>query len=131
MSLSAAEIRRLTYALREPDSAPAALERLRGCRDRAAVEGIAEMIYAPPSAKLACAAIAALEGCVQPLALDALADALASGHASVRLAAVQALHDRHAYHVDDAVHRLLQSDPSWVVRRAALRLLADRPEPTR
>src|SRR5262249_46210183 len=51
-------------------------------------------------------------------------------HALVRLAAVGSLHQRRQGPTADLL-RLLQRDPSWPVRRAALRALADRPEPDR
>src|SRR5262249_35812418 len=84
-----------------------------------------------PSARAAITAVNALGGCDGPLILDALARALASPRASVRLVVVQALHRRSATHVDEALTRLLRRDESWPVRRAALRPLADRPEPLR
>ena len=131
MALSSTEIRRLTHALLSPETALAAMESLRGCDNIAAIEGLVELIYRPHSAKVAIAAITTLENGAHPLVLDALAHALTSAHSSVRLAAVQALHARSTHHAHDAVHHLLRHDESWLVRRAALRLLAERPEPTR
>ncbi|MCI0455420.1 MAG: HEAT repeat domain-containing protein, partial [Gemmataceae bacterium] len=123
------EIARLTHALLRPETAVAAAETLRGSTEPAAVEGLVELLAKPPSARAAIVAVNALEGCDSPLGLDALARALDSPHASVRAVVVQSLHRRKAAHVDDALTRLLNPDESWLVRRAALRTLADRAEP--
>src|SRR5690606_8849649 len=84
-----------------------------------------------PSARAATAAIDALEKCGVPIVLDALRAALGSPHTSVRIAAVQDLHRRRARGADGDLLRLLRRDPSWLVRRAALRALADGPDPIR
>jgi HEAT repeat protein len=122
------EVRRLTFALRRPDTAAAAAEALRGVPGAAATEGLAELVLAPPSARAAVAAIAALEGREGPTVLHALQAALRSGNASVRSAAVLALRARG---VVDGFERLLKADPSWPVRREALRALADAGETQR
>jgi hypothetical protein len=101
---------RLPYALLRPDTVLAAVEALRSATDRAAVEGLVELVYAARPAKEAVAAVAALDGCDRPIVLDALAAALDGPHASVRLAAVQSLHRRRAPRVAAALGRLLARD---------------------
>jgi HEAT repeat protein len=120
---------RLTHALRRPETAVAAVEALRGALNQAAVEGLVELVYQPPSARAAIAALSALEPCDSPLVLAALNAALDSLHSSVRLAAVQSLHRRGVTHADEALGRLLREDSSWPVRRAAVVALAERPNP--
>jgi HEAT repeat protein len=131
MSSDADRVRRLTHALRGPETAVAAVDALRGLRDRAAVEGLVELVYQPPSARAALAAIAALEGCAEAIALDALCEALGSIHASVRIAAVRALRRRNVRHVAHRLLDILRQDEAWIVRRAALEALADDPDPDR
>lgn len=127
--MSDEEIRRLTYALRHPDTAAAAVEALRGAPGRAVTEGLVELLHEPPGARAAVAAIAALEGREEPIVLDALHAALGSPHRLVRIAAIEAWHRRGAFDADIA--RQLRCDESWLVRRAAVRALADAPEPLR
>jgi HEAT repeat protein len=121
----------MTHALLRPETALAAIEALRGMSDRAAVEGLVELLYDTSSARAATAAVSALEGRDDPPVLDALTAALDSPHASVRIVAVQSLHQRRADHVTETFVRLLTTDESWLVRRAALRALADQPAPDR
>jgi HEAT repeat protein len=125
------QIRRRTYALLRPETAVAAVESLHGERDRAAVEGLVELIHAPDSARTAIAAIDALEGCDDPIVLDALAAALDSAHSSVRISAAESMRQRRAAHLAGPLLRLLHNDESWLARRVALRALAELPEPAR
>jgi HEAT repeat protein len=120
----------VTQALQNPQTAVAAVAALAGSAQRAAIEGLVELVYQPPSAAAALAAITALEGRPQGIVRDALVAALESSQSSVRLAAVESLHRRGAGLVEDLV-RLLKGDPSWMVRRAALRALADREDADR
>jgi HEAT repeat protein len=115
----------LTHALRHPETAVAAAAALAGSVEKAAVEGLVELLYEPPSAAAAAAALAALEGRSEAIVLDALAAAVENPQPSVRLAAVEALGRRGAAQPEDLERRLLE-DPSWMVRRAALRALAQR-----
>jgi aryl-alcohol dehydrogenase-like predicted oxidoreductase/HEAT repeat protein len=121
-------MRDITYALRQAATARAAAEALRGSTSTIAIEGLVELLLAPPSAEAALAALTALAGCERPLVHDALLSVLDSPHATVRLVAVQSLHQR-AVRDTSAFLRLLASDPSGPVRRAALGALADCPEP--
>jgi diketogulonate reductase-like aldo/keto reductase len=122
---------RLTHALLRPEMALAAAEALRGARDPAAVEGLIELVCAPCTAKEATTALAVLDGCDSPIVLDALAAALDSPHATVRLAAVESLRRRAINSFTDALIRLIHRDESWPVRRAALDALAAAPDPDR
>src|SRR5262245_20705158 len=122
---------RIAHALLRPETAPAAMRALRGNMDRAAVEGVAELVYQPRNAREAVAAIGALEPVRDPIILDALRAALDSPHPSVRLAAVQDLHRRRATQFGGSLGLVLAGDESWPVRRAALFLLASSPGPDR
>src|SRR5947209_8745949 len=114
-----------TLALRRPETATAAAQFLRGASGTAEVEGLVELIYCSEHATPMLAAIAALAEGDRPIITDALLHALASVHNSVRLAAVQALHQRRARGAVPAWVRLLRRDTAWMVRRAALKALAE------
>jgi hypothetical protein len=118
-----------THALLRAETAIRAALALRGATGQAEVEGLVELVYEPRSAREALAALEALEGCSAPLVRDALGAALDSPHATVRLAAVEAL--RRWGERPVALVRLLERDESWPVRRAALEALADEPGPGR
>src|SRR5262245_7089992 len=70
------EVRLVTYALLRPETAMAAVRALRGNTDRAAVEGLVELIHHPRTAGEAVAAIESLEPSQDPIVLDALLGAL-------------------------------------------------------
>src|SRR5258708_4441286 len=61
MPIANENLLRVTCALRRPETALAAAEALRGRSERAAVEGLVELLYAAPAPRLAIAAIDALE----------------------------------------------------------------------
>jgi HEAT repeat protein len=111
------------------ETALAATEALRGRNDRAAVEGLLELVYRSPSAREVLAALSVLDECQSSLVVDTLGAALDSLHATVRLKAVEALQRRGAIPSGETLPRLLASDTSWPVRRAALDALADGPAP--
>jgi diketogulonate reductase-like aldo/keto reductase len=119
---------RLTHALLRPETAVAAAEALRGALDTAAVEGLVELVHAARSAREATTALSVLEGSDNPIILDALATALDSPHATVRLTAVESLRQRGGGSFAGSLRRLLLRDESWLVRRAALEALAELPE---
>ncbi len=125
------ELERLTHALNRPETASAAAEALAGDCRPGAVAGLVELLGREHSSRAGAAAVAALEACAGPLALDGLAVALDSTHAPVRLAAVAALHRRGARGPDVALLRMLRQDDSWTVRRRVVRALADGPEGVR
>jgi HEAT repeat protein len=129
--MSGEDVLRVTHALLRPETAPAAMEALRGNPNRAAVEGFMELIYSPRTAREAVAALAALEPCNDSIILDALNAALDSQHASLRLAAIQDLRRRKAAPISTSLGRVLAGDESWPVRRAALQALAAGPAPDR
>lgn len=121
------EICRLTHALIHAQTAAAAVEALRGYRERAALEGLVELIHAPPAARAAVAALDALDDCNDPIVTHALGAALGSSHASVRLAALQAMKRHRVVPHTDGVVRCLRRDTSWPVRRAAVAFLGEQP----
>ncbi len=129
--MSGSETLRMTYGLLRPETACAAVHALRGNPDRAAVEGLVELVYRSRTAREVVAALAALEPSGDPIILDALNAALDSPHSSVRLAAVQDLRRRRARQAGASLVRILAGDESWPVRRAALQALAAEPGPDR
>jgi len=127
LSFSDEELLRLTHALLRPQTALAAAEALRGVHGKAALEGLVELVYKPHTARSAQVAITLLQEHRAALVIDALTHALASPHSSVRLAAVEALHQRDVHHLDTVLGRILRGDDSWPVRREVVRVLADSP----
>jgi aryl-alcohol dehydrogenase-like predicted oxidoreductase len=128
MRISAEHPLYLTHALRRPEIALAAIEKLRGATGRAEIEGLVELLVEPPNARAATAAIDALAAAGAPIVIIALLAALDSPHTTVRIAALESLHQRKEFTNLDALERRLREDESWLVRRAALRALADGPE---
>jgi aryl-alcohol dehydrogenase-like predicted oxidoreductase len=116
---------RRTYALLREATALAAAESLRGDPSKAATEGLVELLCEPRSAAEALTALSLLEGCTESIVVDALSAALGGSHSSVRLAAVESAHKRRVAHLADSLRHILRADESWLVRRAALRALAD------
>ncbi len=128
MRISAEHPLYLTYALRRPETALAAVERLRGTTGQVEIVGLVELLAEPPNARTATAVITALAASSTALVVEALLAALDSPHNTVRLAALQALHERKAFADLEALERRLREDEAWLVRRAALRGLADSPD---
>src|SRR5262245_23184940 len=124
-------MRALTYALAQPETAREALAALEGVTGPAVTEALIELLARPHTAPLAPAAVELLARQDGPLVDDVLVHALDSPLATVRLAAVEALAGRQAHHAGPRLARLLREDPSWPVRRSALRALAAHPEPLR
>lgn len=124
MPLSDEEIPRVTHALLRHETVFAAIQALRGCTRRAAVEGLTEVIYRSRTAREVVAALDALEACHDALVFDALISALDSPHASVRFAAIQELRRRKVTPIHDSMTRVLRTDESWMNRREALWTLA-------
>ncbi len=122
------DVRAIAHALLDARTAHAAALALRGHTCDAAVLGLVELIHESPSADAAVAAISALERCTHALVNDALQQALESVHVTVRLAALSALGARGAA---SAVTRVLKRDPSWMVRCAAVTILAGLSDPDR
>ncbi|MGH7222279.1 MAG: HEAT repeat domain-containing protein, partial [Gemmataceae bacterium] len=118
---------RVTHALLRSQTTLAAVQALHGRSERAAVEGLVELVYRHHTASEAVAAIQALKDATNPLVCDALCAALESPHASVRLAAVQGLHRHRPSRGNASLRRALCEDESWPVRRAALHFLASEP----
>src|SRR5687767_8200279 len=85
-----------TWPLTLPTRDAAAVRALPSPLDRAAVEALVELVAADPSARLVTQAIARLEESRSPIVRDALAGALDSPHATVRLVAVRSLARRGA-----------------------------------
>src|SRR5581483_5603441 len=104
---------RLTHALRKPDTAGPAVEALRGNADPAAVEGLFELVVAMPTARLAVAALLALEAVEHPLVAEAVRAGLRGRSPQMRLTAVQAAHRRRLPGFEDELLRVLTADESW------------------
>jgi hypothetical protein len=120
---------RVTHALLRTETTLAAVRALHGSSERAAVEGLVELVHRHRTAGEAVAAIGALQASANPIVGDALCAALDSPHPSVRLAAAQALHRRRLPASNRWLGRILCADESWPVRRAAVHVLASEPGP--
>lgn len=118
---------RVTHALLRSETTLDAVRALHGRSERAAVEGLVELVYRHRTAGEGVAAIEALEDSTNPIVGDALCAALDSPHPSVRLAAVQGLQRRRPARGNISVRRVLCEDESWPLRRAALHFLASEP----
>ncbi len=129
--MSGEDLLRLTHALLCPETTLAAVRALQGNSERAAVEGLVELVHRHQRATEAVAAIGALESSTNPIVEDAFYAALESVHPSVRLLATQGLQGRRLCRGHTALRRVLCEDESWPVRRSALYLLASQPGPER
>jgi HEAT repeat protein len=129
--MSGEELLRITHALLRSETTLAAVRALRGRSERAAVEGLVELVHRHRTAAEAVGAIDALAVATHPIVWDALCAALDSPHPSVRLAAVQGLQRRRLCRGNSPLARVLCEDESWPVRRAALHFLASEPGPER
>lgn len=125
--MSPEEIRLLTHALTRPETVLPAIEALRDVPNPAVTEALVEVVTLSGSARPITAAIAALAGRDDPIVTETLIEASSSPHSSVRVLAVQTLHRRGDQAGDNELLRVLRRDASWLVRRAALRALADSP----
>jgi hypothetical protein len=123
------ELRRLTFALRQANTATSAAEALAGVTDRGAVEGLVELLHAPPSADAAIAAVEALADCDRSLVRDGLRAALKTSFTSLHVVALEALRRRDADEATDDVEVLLRQSSAWIARRAAVKFLAERKGP--
>jgi aryl-alcohol dehydrogenase-like predicted oxidoreductase/HEAT repeat protein len=125
-----------THALLDPDLAPAAAAALRGTTGRAEVEGLVELLLNPQASATACsAALRSLEHDTGPLVSDAVIRALSNPHPTIRILAAQEVVRRKLLDAPDvsgaagaALRDLMEHDPFWQVRRAAVRVLAERRE---
>ena len=117
-------IRAITFALTRPETTRSALIALRGAPDLAAVEAIVELLYRPHTA-VARLAVEILAEIDHSLVSPTLLYALDSPLSTVRMEAITALSRRGEYPSSE-LSRRLREDPSWLVRRAALRALAPR-----
>lgn len=125
------ETLRLAYSLRHPEDWSRALEQLAEKDDQATREGLIELLHSPPTARAAVAAVTALEGQESQPLIEALLQALGSPHASVRLAVLRSLRHRKAQKLAPVVSRMLECDPSWMNRQAAVEFLAENPSDRR
>src|SRR5690242_11003773 len=118
--MSNEDLLRVTHALLRSETTLAAVRALHGRLERAAVEGLVELVYRHRTGGEAVAAIGALTDSTNPIVCDAFYAALDSPHPSVRLAAVQGLQRRRQSRGKSSLGRVLCEDESWPVRRAAL-----------
>src|SRR5262245_53717391 len=115
--MSKEDLLRISHALLRTDTTLAAVRALHGSTERAAVEGLIELVYRHRMAGEAVAAIVALHASTSPIICDALSAALDSDYPSVRLASVQSLTQRRPSQGNRSVGRILCADESWPVRR--------------
>lgn len=119
-----------TFALLDPDLAPAAAAGLRGTTEPAGIEGLVELLLNPQaSAAAASAALRSLEHDGGALVSDAVGRTLHNQHPTLRIAACAEVVRRGLFDAAaDALEHLLRTDPFWQVRRAAVNALAADPE---
>src|SRR5262249_51221331 len=129
--MSGEDFLRVTHALLRSETTLAAVRALHGSSERAAVEGLVELVHRHRTAAEAVAALGALEDSTNPIVCAALYPALDSHPPSVRLAAVEGLPRRRPSCSNSSLGRILREDESWPVRRAALHVLASGPAPER
>ncbi len=122
--LSAALLRRITFALADPARAAQAAHALTGCDALAALEGLHDLLEAPSADEAALAGIRALSGSRQPLARLALRHAAQQDTSAVRCAALHTLRLQQDPADAEVFAEILAHDPSVRVRREALRALA-------
>ena len=117
-----------TYALLDAEFAAATAELLRGTTEPVEIEGLAELVLnRDTGATAALAALRSLEHDASPLVSDTVVRALNSPHATVRVYACGELVRRNLLEVAfNGLLDLLERDPFWQVRRAALNALAAR-----
>lgn len=118
-----------TYALLDPELAPAAAAAMRGTTEPAEVEGLVELLLNPQaSATASSIALRSLEHDASPLVADTVVRALENAYPSVRiLAAVEVARRQLFDAARDRLLKLLRSDPFWQVRRAAVHSTAADP----
>ncbi len=121
--------RQWTYALLQPDSAERAALALAGDRSPAALDGLCDLLEAPPASRAAVAAIRALNGWHHPSAREALRGALGSPFTAARIEAVRAMAAL-PVEVEDLVawRRVLAGDAAWTARQEAVAALRPFPE---
>ncbi|MCA9067507.1 MAG: HEAT repeat domain-containing protein [Planctomycetaceae bacterium] len=118
---------RFAFSLRHPEEWSRAFDQFPCALDRAMQDGLIEMLCTPPTAGAAVAAVTALETCESQIVVEALHNSLLSPHSSVRLAALRSLYKRKAVGIAPVVSRLLDREPSWMIRQAAVQFLAQDP----
>ncbi len=127
---------RITVALRNPQTASAAVAELAGTEDPICVDGLAEMVCLHPNRQFSswtvAAAIKTLAAIRLPQAQgvikDTLLAALSSDQANIRAAALRGLLQRRLAVGTDEVTWILANDPAHSVRQLAVRVLATNPE---
>jgi aryl-alcohol dehydrogenase-like predicted oxidoreductase len=131
MPSSPEHLRRLTYALRDPERAAAAATALGGVDGPGVREGLFDLLAAPPNNEAALAAIRALAGDQHPLAREALSSAALAGTPLVRQTALQVLRLQHDSGNGPVFGMVLARDTSVRLRREAIRALGKLPAQAR
>lgn len=125
MRVSAGSPLHQTLALRDPDTVLDAIAAITAPGDPTHLDGLVELIYDHETAPPAVAAIRAVQDLPSSaLVDDALANSLNSKRATVRMAAIEAIAARRCDDVRPELNRILRTDRTWMVRRAALECLA-------
>jgi len=114
-----------TVALGNPQYVLEAIKGLEAISGKEKRDGLLEVLYTSKIAKHITAAIGQLRDFSDECVIDGLIHLLTSSHNSVRLAAIGSLRDRRESRALLDVLHVLKTDGSWLVRRAALRALAD------
>jgi HEAT repeat protein len=118
-----------TFALLDPDLAPAAASKLRGTTERAEIEGLVEVLLNPQaSATSSAAALRSLEHDTGTLVSDTVIRALNNQFPTIRIAACGEVVRRGLFDsAAEKIEQLFRADPFWQVRRAAINALAADP----
>jgi HEAT repeat protein len=118
-----------TYVFLDPDLAPTAAAVMRGTTELAEIEGLVELLLNPQaSASVSAAALRSLEHDDRPVVADAVVRALENAFPSVRILAAAEVTRRGLFDAArDRLLKLLQTDPFWQVRRAAMNAIAADP----
>jgi aryl-alcohol dehydrogenase-like predicted oxidoreductase len=115
-----------TFALLDPDLAPAAACTLRGTTERAELEGLVEVLLNPQaSATASAAALRSLEHDTGMLVSDTIIRALNNQFPTIRIAACGEVVRRGLFDpAAEKIEHLFRTDPFWQARRAAVNALA-------
>ncbi|MCE9568284.1 MAG: HEAT repeat domain-containing protein [Planctomycetes bacterium] len=118
-----------TFALLDPDFAPAAAATLQGTTDPVAIDGLVELLLDQRATAAACStALRSLEHDTGPLVSDAVVRALDNQYPTIRIQAAAEVVRRGLFDLAaNSLDQHIRTDPFWQVRRAAVNALGADP----